>query len=121
MNTVLVVDDEPAIRELLDIGLSLGGFRVQLASDGREALSLYKDNQKGFDLVLLDIRMPGLDGLETLAALRKLNPTARCCFLSGHIGDFGEAALRERGALQVFDKPIGSLIGFVKQVRQLLA
>lgn len=120
MNTVLVVDDEPAIRTLLDFALRQGGLTVRLAANGREAVSLYKESATEIDLVLLDIRMPGLDGPETLAALRLVDPQMRCCFLSGQSCQYGSEALLGLGALRVFEKPIFDLRQFAQQVRLLL-
>lgn len=102
---ILVVDDEPLIRELLRLVLQQRGFRVLLAADGREALALYQAERSTIALVLLDVRMPGLDGPQTLDALRQVNLAVRACFLTGHAGDYTEEELLQRGALRVFAKP----------------
>jgi CheY-like chemotaxis protein len=57
------------------------------------------------DLVLLDVRMPELDGPQTLAALRKENPTLRCCLISGHSGTYTREQLLSLGAEHYFNKP----------------
>jgi len=57
--------------------------------------------------VLLDVRMPEMDGPQTLAALRSINPEVRCCFMSGHTGDYSAEQLLELGASHVFQKPFG--------------
>ena len=64
MKTILVVDDDEAIRTLLQEELSDEGYRVLIAGNAREALK--KVQEKALDLVFLDIRMPGMDGLEAL-------------------------------------------------------
>ena len=64
MKTILVVDDDEAIRTLLQEELSDEGYRVLIAGNAREALK--KVQEKALDLVILDIRMPGMDGLEAL-------------------------------------------------------
>lgn len=120
MNTILLVDDEPAIRELLDFGLRLGGFRVQHAANGKEALALYRQDPTNIQLVILDMQMPGLDGVATFQALRQVDPAARCCFVSGGMCSSTKAALLGAGALYVFEKPIRSVFGFVKQVQDLV-
>ena len=102
---ILIVDDEPAIRNLLRIVLQQQGFAVWLAADGWEALKVYQQQRGHIALVLLDVRMPGWDGPRTLALLRKLDPAVRCCFLTGHAGDYSEEELRQRGAEHVFAKP----------------
>src|SRR5262245_55107189 len=68
---ILVVDDEPMIRKLLQLQLQQQGFGVLVAADGREALVLYQARRSTIALVLLDVRMPDLDGPQTLAALRQ--------------------------------------------------
>ena len=66
---VLVVDDDDGIRDVVDIALNLvGGFDVTCASSGEEALSLLDDHS--FDVVVLDVMMPGLDGPSTLRRMR---------------------------------------------------
>ncbi len=64
MKTILVVDDDEAIRKLLTDELKDEGYQVITASDAREALKMVETEK--LDLVILDIRMPGMDGLETL-------------------------------------------------------
>ncbi len=71
MKTILVADDDKNIRELLEIELSLQGYQVVLANNGLEALTKIKDRTP--DLLILDIKMPDMHGLEVLEALRKEN------------------------------------------------
>jgi CheY-like chemotaxis protein len=101
---ILVVDDQAFDRVMLDIELRRHGFAVWLASDGQEALELYQRHRAEIELVLLDVRMPGMDGPETLAALRALNPEIRCCFLAGHSGSFVDDELLKHGAMAVLHK-----------------
>jgi CheY-like chemotaxis protein len=83
MGTILLVDDEPAVRTLVSIVLHKRGYRVLEAEDGPRALDAYRRQQGQIDLVLLDVIMPGLSGPETLRQLRALDPTARVVFTSG--------------------------------------
>ena len=53
----------------------------------------------------MDVRMPGLDGPQTLAALQEINPEIRCCFMSGHLGHYTEWTLCNLGAAAIFGKP----------------
>ncbi|MGH9326186.1 MAG: response regulator transcription factor [Terriglobia bacterium] len=69
---ILVVDDEPQIRRVMRATLATGGYEVGDARSGEEALAALRDS--AFDLVLLDMNMPGLDGLETCRALRAGRP-----------------------------------------------
>jgi CheY-like chemotaxis protein len=106
---ILVVDDEPAVLGMLELVLRHHGFVVRLARGGWQAVELYRQHHSEVDAVLLEVQMPGMDGPQTLAALQKLNPNVRSCFMSGHTGDYSEADLLSRGAARVFDKPFASV------------
>src|SRR3954471_11656480 len=69
MTTVLVVDDEPAIRESLERALALEGYAVSLASDGEQALERLAES--AVDATVLDIAMPGIDGIEVCRRMRR--------------------------------------------------
>lgn len=88
---VLVVDDEPQVRESTALMLELQGHRVTRASSGQEALDLCEDGPS-FELVLLDLTMPGLDGSETLSKLRARHPQMPVIVMSG----YAESDLRRR-------------------------
>ncbi len=102
---ILVADDEPLVREVLEVGLDRAGFQVWAVSDGWQVLILYERLRQEVAAVLLDVCMPGLDGPETLNALRRVDPGVRCCFMSGNLGNYTTTQLLERGAAQVFAKP----------------
>src|SRR5580658_4686420 len=70
--SVLIVDDEPSLRKVLRTSLSAGGFTVEEARSGEEALGVVQ--HKSFDLVLLDVNMPGIGGVEACRRLRDLTP-----------------------------------------------
>jgi len=95
---ILVVDDQEHVRSVVANLLRQADFAVRTAVDGWEAIELYRLHRATIDLVLLDVRMPGLDGPATLAALRRLEPLVRCCFMSGDLGGYAEGWLRDRGA-----------------------
>jgi CheY-like chemotaxis protein len=103
--TILVVDDEPAIRRLVPAILQQQGYAVLLAPTGAEAIRLYQNHSGVIRTVLLDIRMPGLDGPATLEALRTLDPQVCCYFLSGDFGGYDTEELLQRGARGVLRKP----------------
>lgn len=79
--TVLIVDDDPDHRRLLRLRLEHLNYRVFEAADGREAIR--RAAEVRYDLCLLDIRMPGLDGVETLLRLRRVAPMTRVVFVTG--------------------------------------
>ncbi len=103
---ILIADDDPCIRRLLTAALSARGFTVGLAASGAEALVLYARARGAFDVVLLDVHMPGaLDCFETLAAFQRASPGVRCCFMSADADPQTVAGLLHGGALAVFSKP----------------
>ncbi|MEZ5100409.1 MAG: PAS domain-containing protein [Thermoleophilia bacterium] len=82
--TVLIVDDEPEVREVARLVLEPVGLATLQAANGREALELLRRRPGEIDLVLLDMTMPELDGAETLGALRQLAPGLPVIVSSGH-------------------------------------
>jgi len=104
MPCVLVVDDEPGIRETMSDILALEGFSVTVASDGEAAVAMCAE--RSFDFALLDIRMPGMGGVETLQALKAMAPSLRVVMITGYeAGDLARRAM-EAGAEAVFRKPL---------------
>lgn len=102
---ILIADDEPTVRNVLHASMQQQGFAVWLAADGPEALELYQRHRASIDVVLLDVTMPGLDGPGTLAALREMNPAIQCRFMSGDLGNYGEAHLGHLSASAFIRKP----------------
>jgi PAS domain S-box-containing protein len=82
--TVLLVDDEPAIREFAAEVLEAGGFRVHLAEDGDRGIALFREHADVIDCVVLDLTMPGRDGEETFAGLRQIRPDVTVILTSGY-------------------------------------
>ena len=78
---IMVVDDEPGIRNLLFDVLSGEGFKVTLAKDGKDSLSQMKKDR--FDLVITDINMPHLDGIELLKKMKKAGRKERIIIMTG--------------------------------------
>jgi phosphoserine phosphatase RsbU/P len=101
---VLIVDDDPLVRATFVRILELGGFRLQQAPDGRQGLDLFRRERP--DAVLLDLRMPGLDGLDVLSAMVEMAPEIPVVVVSG-AGTMRDAveALR-RGAWDFVVKPM---------------
>jgi DNA-binding response OmpR family regulator len=99
------VDDDAALRHLLNLALQRQGFRVWLAASGAEAVALFQRERGGIDLALLDVCMPERDGPQTLADLRRLDPDLPCCFMSGHTAQYSHDDLLNLGAARFFDKP----------------
>lgn len=100
---VLLVDDEADFVEVLADRLEARGLGVVTASGGIEALSAAAD--RVFDAIVLDMAMPGMDGLETLEALLKINPDLQVILLTGQATLEQAAAAIRIGALDLLEKP----------------
>lgn len=102
---ILVVDDEPLLVRMLQRVLETSGYDVFGAADGQAALTVLAETP--VDLVLSDVRMPGMDGPSLLAELRRLPAPPPLVFLTGY-GHYTDAQLREMGAAEVYGKPLTS-------------
>lgn len=104
MPTILVVDDDAGIRETMQDILVLEGFTVETAASGEEAVEMCRATH--YDFALLDIRMPGMNGVETLVAIKQIDPAIRAIMITGfEVGDLAARAMEE-GAEAVFRKPL---------------
>src|SRR5262245_32764814 len=105
IGSILVVDDSPPLRDMLGRALSSEGYRVATAGSGSEALSRLATQP--FDVILADIVMPDVSGLEVLERSRLLCPRAAVILMTGYATlDTAIAALR-RGACDYLEKPFG--------------
>jgi nitrogen fixation negative regulator NifL len=102
---VLVVDDEEPIRNLAKKVLTRFGYRVLLAADGAEAVSLYAPRQNEIDVVITDMAMPIMDGLATIVALKAINSAVRIVSSSGLTSDGGTAMATNAGIQHFIPKP----------------
>jgi len=114
--TVLVVDDESNIRELVNVYLAAAGYTVECAADGVEALERFREVQP--DLVVLDIMLPGMSGAEVCSAIRAESRTP-IVMLTARSGDLDKVALLESGADDYVVKPF-SPPELVARVRAVL-
>ncbi len=104
--TVLIVDDHRAVREELSFALDFDGWKTAEAADGPAGLERAQDPD--VDVVLLDVKLPGMDGLEVLQQLKELRPELPVVMISGH-GDLDTAVLAvRRGAYDFLQKPFES-------------
>lgn len=106
---MLIVDDEETVREVGKEFLQILGYRVSVAKDGEEALCLYRKQSSGFDVVLLDLTMPGMDGGEVYDSLKEVNPQVKVLLVSG-CSAYGKAGrILEKGCSGFLQKPFGFL------------
>ena len=100
---VLVVDDDPALRELIRVSLSLDGYSVREAASAEEALAAIEDTAP--DLVLLDVVMPGVDGWQMLQRMQERHGSIPVIMFSGKIDEQSAAEAEKRGAQGFIGKP----------------
>jgi CheY-like chemotaxis protein len=102
--TILIIDDEPNIRETMQLALEAAGYATGLAADGSAGLDAFGDGEK-WDLVLLDQRMPGMDGLEVLRRLRQRNTDAEVIMVTAFATVELAVEAMKAGALDFLRKP----------------
>jgi two-component system, cell cycle sensor histidine kinase and response regulator CckA len=116
---LLVADDDPAVRDLLARIARRQGWDVTEVADGPTALAAFPVGGAAFDVVILDVCMPGLSGYETYERLVCLHPTARFVFVTGYAADAPLHTLAKNRRVRVLAKPF-PVDSFVATVRGLL-
>src|SRR5512134_26991 len=116
LERILVADDEDFVRMAIKAILSLGSYDVAMAQDGAEAVEGFRDASPRFDLVVLDMHMPRLDGHGALLQIREIDPHARVVLLSGGLHDFD--SVTEPEGVAFLHKPFENdqLLGLVRQL-----
>jgi DNA-binding NtrC family response regulator len=113
---VLIVDDDQGMVDTLADILGEAGFRVGKAEDGYKAVELVKDN--GIDMVLMDIRMPGMDGVETFRQLKEIKPDIKVIMMTAYAMDDLIEEARRLKAYVCLNKPLDmdNLISLVTEI-----
>lgn len=81
---ILLVDDETAFLDAMKRRLSMRGFTIDTAESGMEAIEILEDRHDSIEVVVLDVKMPGLDGIETLREVKRKYPMVEVVMLTGH-------------------------------------
>lgn len=102
--TILLVDDEEIIRDVGESILKNLGYQVITATNGREAIEVYKDRGPEISLVILDRMMPVMDGIEAYRMLKEINPDVRVLFASGYVA-LNAHDLKRLGITDILNKP----------------
>ena len=119
MPRILIVDDDPAVRSTLANVIASAGFEVLAADGGKQAMDLLRDNE--VDLTIIDIFMPGVDGMEFIIRVRRQSPDAKIIAISGG-GEFNMQNVLDIadvvGAERTLSKPFGpdDLLRAVREV-----
>jgi PAS domain S-box-containing protein len=105
--TVLVAEDEAAVRGMVVLGLQLYGYRVLGAGSGEEALRIWASHADEIDLLFADMRMPGMTGMELFNRLRGERPTLKVIISSGHSEEFLKSERHASPGMVFLPKPFG--------------
>jgi DNA-binding response OmpR family regulator len=120
---ILVVDDEPDNASVFTMSLEDGGFEVDTFTNPLLALSTIKADKKTYDLLILDIKMPDMNGFELYEEIRKIDNKVRVCFLTafgeGYIEEFGRRFTSSSPNISFIRKPI-RLDDLVKKVNEVI-
>jgi len=103
MASILVVDDEPGIREFLQIMLEREGYEVSSVANGREAINLFR--KKNYNVVLADIRMPKVDGFEVLNRIKEISPETSVIMITAYASFESAVKSMKEGAYDYITKP----------------
>lgn len=116
--TVLIVDDEQPVRMVTAQMIAYYGFEVRQAASGQAAVDIFRETGKRFDLVLLDLTMPGMDGYETFNAIRQLQPEQRIVIFSGYSAQDARQRFAGQNIAGFLQKPFSAetLRGILNQI-----
>jgi DNA-binding NtrC family response regulator len=117
-NRILVVDDEEALRTVLSSELEGEGYNVAMAADGEEAITIL--NSRDFDLILLDIKMPNVDGFEVLKHVKQNKPATKVIMLTGFADLKNAIESKKLGAEDFVSKPY-DLVDLLTTVERVLS
>jgi len=117
--TVLIGEDEDALRKIAADFLKTLGYRVIAARNGEEALALFREVSGEIDIALMDIAMPGMNGLDVYHGIRKMRPDIDVLFMTGYSLDAANiSTIREQG-ISVIRKPF-TMIALARRIREIL-
>jgi PAS domain S-box-containing protein len=117
--TLLVVEDEELLRELLQISLEGSGYRILTATNGEEAVEVYKQHQHDISLVLSDLGLPIFNGREILKKLMEINPAVRFIIATGYTDPGEKSDIFKEGAKEIVQKPYEMNV-LLKKIRDVL-
>ncbi len=103
--TILVVDDDDMVRNVCAIYLQSQGFETMTAVDGEEALVIFAENSNKIDLVILDWKLPGMNGIQTFEEMRRLRPDVNALLISGYFQEDIYPEFKDKGLSGYLQKP----------------
>lgn len=102
--SVLIVDDDVDFADGAAEVLELQGYRVEMAHTGEAGVEAFR--RQRFDVALIDIGLPGMNGVECLTRIREVDPGARCFLMTGYSGEHIAEQGIEAGAIEILTKPV---------------
>lgn len=117
--TILLVDDEKVITDVTGAMLRALGYKVIIASDGEEAVTVYQKSGDHIDVVIMDIVMPGMGGGEAIDLIRAINPAVKVILCSGYSMSGAVKAIMDKGVRHFLKKPF-TLDKFSRTIREVL-
>ena len=117
--TILIVDDEQVLLDLIEAILSRNGYKVLIAKDGLQAIEQYKTHQNEIVLIFSDVGMPNLNGYDMFMRLKEINPSIRVIIGSGYIDDNQKDELLKSGVKRFIPKPYNPP-EMLKTIREVL-
>ena len=117
--TILLVEDEELLREVVQSALESNGYKVLLATNGREAVEIYKKQYKDIAVVLSDMGLPKLGGIDVYTILKEINPNIKIIFASGFISLESRSELLKEGVKGFIQKPY-TMSEMLQMVREVL-
>ena len=115
--TVLVVDDIESVRSFLNDALPLFGYSVICAEDGMDGLKKFRENKDRINVLLLDVVMPKLNGVELLKEINKAEPNIKALFMSGENGSLDSYNLQDK--IKCISKPF-EIMTLLREMRGVL-
>jgi len=112
---ILLVDDDPAVRQLFAQALGRAGYRVHEARNGHEAITFFEQHGGAIDLLLTDVRMPFMGGLELARRLLVRRPSLKLICMSGYVGADDESLIGEEFLAKPFSRD-----ALLEKVREVL-
>jgi CheY-like chemotaxis protein len=103
--TILLVDDDDMVVDVIEEMLTLFGYKVFIARSGHKALAIYEKNMQEIDLIILDMMMPGMRGEEVFGRVQKINTSVKVLIASGSCEDCQAAEILNRGCKGFIQKP----------------
>jgi len=113
-----VVDDEPALTKMLQKQLERLNYQITTSNSPREAVTIFQANPSWYDLVITDLTMPEINGVEVARQIHALRPETPIIVISGHHPSLNDAALESAGIRALVEKPV-PLAGLAEQLQRI--